>query len=240
MWDFQNTTRETRAEEWLWPTVASWALLGAALEMTVRLAILRRKQAQAPDGPPAAFLFLGAWMCCYHFMYYDVLLGLMGLVLLATEPRRYLEPLLLAIIPLRRGALSPGLRAYHGPNLPAERLPPVPLLQAGYRHLFVLNRMAPSMFVLLLAVQYVFPHVGLGNHWGPPWDTFSLMAIWAWCGWQWLRHGDKVATSWEQPPQEPRQPPPLRSDLSAERDGVLAALPASTPRALVASSGSPS
>ena len=23
------------------------------------------------------------------------------------------------------------------------------------------------------------------------WDTFTLAGVWAWCGWQWLRHGEK-------------------------------------------------
>ena len=88
-----------------------WGMILFALENTVRLAVLRRGQAAAaPDGPPAAFLFLGAWMCCYHFMYYDALLGAMGLFLLFTEPRRFLSPLLVVLAPLRSRAGRPGRR----------------------------------------------------------------------------------------------------------------------------------
>jgi hypothetical protein len=58
---------------------------------------------------------------------------------------------------------------------------------------------------MLLLIHYVFPVLGLGSHWGTPWDTFTLAVVWAWCGWQWLRHGEKVATSWGG--AEPGEPP---------------------------------
>jgi hypothetical protein len=173
-------------------SLIGWVLILFALENTVRLAVMRRRQAASPDGPPAAFLFLGAWMCCYHFMYYDALLGSMGLFLLFTEPRRYLSPLLLALAPLRG---PPAVLAYHRAALP-EGLPrPVPL-DVTPRAVWTLNRMAPTAFALLLAIHYVFPALHWGDHWGTPWDTFTLVGVWAWCGWQWLRHGEKVATKW--------------------------------------------
>jgi hypothetical protein len=181
-----------------------WAALLFALECTVRLAVLRRRQAAAPDGPPAAFLFLGAWMCCYHFMYYDVLLGALGLFLLFTEPRRYLAPLLVALAPLRNAVAGPAVVAYHRAAVP-DVLPPAVPLELAPRAVWTLNRMAPTAYVLLLATNYLFPGLGLGSHWGPPWDTFCLAGVWAWCGWQWLRHGEKVATSWED--GEPAEPP---------------------------------
>ena len=89
-----------------------WAMIAFALENTVRLAVLRRRQAVAPDGPPAAFLFLGAWICCFHFMYYDALLGALGVFLLWTKPRRYISPLLVALAPVphrHRGSHLHGL-----------------------------------------------------------------------------------------------------------------------------------
>jgi hypothetical protein len=185
---------------WLALQLTGWALLLFALEATVRLAILRPKQARAADGPPAAFLFLGAWMSCYHFMYYDALLGALGLFLLFTEPRRYLAPLLVVLAPLRNEAAGPALVGYHRPG-PPEALPaPVPI-SVGPRAVWVLNRMAPTALLLLLLIHYAFPHLGLGSHWGPPWDTFALGGVWAWSAWQWLRHGEKVATSWGEEPQ---------------------------------------
>jgi arabinofuranan 3-O-arabinosyltransferase len=175
--------------------VFGWAMILFALENTVRLAVMRRRQAAAPDGPPAAFLFLGAWMCCYHFMYYDALLGAMGLFLLFTEPRRYLSPLLVVLARLRGESAGAAVAAYHRPALP-EGLPPAVPLDLAPRAVWTLNRMAPTAFLLLLVIHYVFPALHWGDHWGTPWDTFTLVGVWAWCGWQWLRHGEKVATKW--------------------------------------------
>ena len=188
--------RYVRIPVWLATSLIGWATLLFALENTVRLVVLRRKQATTPDGPPAAFLFLGAWMCCFHFMYYDALLGALGLFLLFTEPRRYLSPLLVLLAPLRNDVAGRAVTAYHRPVLPEGLPPPVPL-HVGPRAVWTLNRLAPTAFVLLLLIHYLFPVLGLGSHWGTPWDTFTLAGVWAWCGWQWLRHGEKVATSWE-------------------------------------------
>jgi hypothetical protein len=180
---------------WLAALLSGWAMLLFALENTVRLAVLRRKYIAAPDGPPAAFLFLGAWMCCFHFMYYDALLGAAGLFLLFTEPRRYLAPLLVVFAPLRDDDAGRAVVAYHRPALPEALPPPVPLCVTP-RGVWVLNRMAPTAFVLLLLIHYLFPVLGWGSHWGTPWDTFALAGVWAWCGWQWLRRGEKVAAGW--------------------------------------------
>jgi hypothetical protein len=180
---------------WLANWLGGWALVLLALENTVRMAVMRWRRAAPPDGPPAAFLFLGAWMCCYHFMYYDALLGSLGLFLLFTEPRRYLSPLLVALGRLRNEAAGSAVVAYHRPGLPPGLVPPA-LLDVTPRAVWTLNRLAPTAWVLLLIIHYVFPALNWGNHWGTPWDTFTLAGVWAWCGWQWLRHGEKVATSW--------------------------------------------
>ncbi len=198
--DFKDTPIDDRDKDGLAPTFLGWGLLVLVLEVTVRLAVLRRREAaRAVDGPPAAFLLLGAWMGCFHFMYYDVLLAALPVFLLFTEPSRYLQPLLLAVVPLRRGALPEEAAAYHRPAPPPRAMPTLSLLSIGYQHVWVLNRLAPTAYVFLVATQYLFPHLRLGSHWGPPWDTFCLIALWLWCGWQWLCHGEKVATNWSDP-----------------------------------------
>jgi hypothetical protein len=197
-WLFTFNDNEHRDGNWLLPAWIGWGLILLVLEGTVRLVFLRRQQARSPDGPPAAFLFLGAWMCCYHFMYYDVLLGFLPLGLLFTDPRRYLKPLLLAVVPLRRSLADPGLIAYYQPALPRGAIRPSPWLRPAYGQIWVLNRMAPTLFLLLVAVQHLFPLFNWGCHYGQPWDTFCLMWLWLWCSWQWLRRGEKVATSWDE------------------------------------------
>jgi hypothetical protein len=49
----------------------------------------------------------------------------------------------------------------------------------------------------LLALFFLVPHSADGIDYlvtngkpifhSPPFDTFCLLALWAWCGWQWLR-----------------------------------------------------
>src|SRR5262249_20016483 len=134
-------------------------------------------------------------------MYYDALLGALGLFLLFTEPRRYLSPLLVVLAPLR-GA-GRGVLAYHRAALP-EGLPPPAVLDPTPRAVWTLNRMAPTAYLLLLMTHYLSPLLDWGSQWGQPWDTLTLAGVWAWCGWQWLRHGEKVATSWDDgAPPEP-------------------------------------
>jgi hypothetical protein len=53
--------------------------------------MLRRNEARAATGVPAAYLLLGAFLCCYHFMYYDVLISALPVFLLYTDPWRYLR-----------------------------------------------------------------------------------------------------------------------------------------------------
>ena len=48
---------------------------------------LRRKPGNV-TGTAAGFLVLGAYLCCYRFMYYDSLLSLFPIAVLAAAPRR--------------------------------------------------------------------------------------------------------------------------------------------------------
>jgi arabinofuranan 3-O-arabinosyltransferase len=246
---------------WLVPSLAGWALLVGFLEMTVRLAVVRKEQARAVTGPPAAFLLLGAWLCCYHFMYYDVLLAALPVLLLFADPGRYFEPLYLTNVPLGRvtggaaaarwchpeGALTGRFGvawvalllaafpravllltlslAVVGGGLPWPLLVPAavegapsllafayvsavvvarlvrPLLPPPqYRSIVVLNRIVPTLVLLLLLTQPLFPALRLGSYYGPPWDTWILMALWLWAGWRWLRQPAPAAPRKEAQP----------------------------------------
>ena len=136
------------------------------------LTALRWKQRRVTTGPVPAFLFLAAWMLCYHFMYYDTLLSVLPFFLLCAEPRRYLEPIFVALLPVSANRLSSDLAAYYRPRLPDEYPSPVPTLQPGHRHLLVLNRMVPSVLLLMLTLEHLSGSLGLGvsvtGYWSPP------------------------------------------------------------------------
>lgn len=167
--------------------VAGSALLATVLVTTAGFALWRREQARAVTGPPAAFLLLGAWLCCFHFMYYDVLLTALPVFLLFDEPRRYLKPRVLVTVPLEAGhaAVNP-------------------------RSLCLVNNVVLTILGLLLVTEYVHPHMGVEvfvwaaplaplrdvlpqplefttNLMGTPWNTFLLLGLWGWCAWLWVR-----------------------------------------------------
>jgi hypothetical protein len=198
-------------------SVAGWigvALLATAGGLLALAALVGRRQAKRVTGPPAAFLLLGAWLCCFHFMYYDVLLTALPVFLLFTEPRRYLEPRFLAIVPLTASDLGEAVTEPYRPVLDPPYPAPFRLVLPGQRYLWVLNSMTLYLVLLLLAVEHLFPTLRFAgtltlsvtaafpDPWqaqssfqvtmaqyvdGQPWDLYCLILIWFWCGWLWLR-----------------------------------------------------
>lgn len=88
-------------------TLVGWGLFAAALATTVWVTLRHRRAARQTEGPAAAFVFLGAWLSCYHFIYYDTLLAALPVALLFLEPRRHFRshlrprlsvPLVLAVL----------------------------------------------------------------------------------------------------------------------------------------------
>jgi hypothetical protein len=191
-------------------TLAAWALFLAVLELTVRTAVLRKDQARGVTGPPAAFLFFGAWLSCFHFMYYEVLLTALPVFLLLTEPSRYLQPTFVAVLGPSQLPLRPDMTEYHQPR-PARAYPRGwTELPVGSPNLWVLNSLTLSLVALLVVTDYLFPLLGVEvwasgsvfklweaavpqplrlstKHAGTPWSTFVVLGLWLWCGWLWLR-----------------------------------------------------
>jgi hypothetical protein len=66
-------------------TLAGWGLWLIVVGITTAVVILRKRQSGSVAG--AAFLFLGAFLSCIHFMYYDVLLAALPVFLLFVGPK---------------------------------------------------------------------------------------------------------------------------------------------------------
>jgi hypothetical protein len=149
---------------------------------TALVALLRWRRPAAVAGPPAAFLLLGGWLSCYHFMYYDVLLAALPVALLFTDPWRYLD---VHFLRRPKQPLPPEALAYYDPRLGA----PLPEGPPPDRGRWVWNAMPPTALVLVLALPYLCVWIDPSHHY-PPMDLFTLLALWAWCGWTWLRRPD--------------------------------------------------
>ncbi len=145
----------------LLPDRLGFALWLAAAALTLFVAAWRWRRPAGFSGTPAAFLLLGAWLSCFHFMYYDVLLALLPVYLLLADLHQR-----------------------------------TPRRAAG----FILAGMSPAarLLLVLLALLFVAPHIADGVDYlatngkpifhSPPFDTFCLLALWVWCGWQCLRN----------------------------------------------------
>jgi hypothetical protein len=189
-------------------TLIGWALLGSVVAGTAALCLVRKEQSRALAGPPAAFLLLGAWLSCYHFMYYDVLLTALPVALLLTEPRRYLSPVLMAIAAVPETTAKGGLLQRYQPGLDCPAPAAGVFLPVGEQNLCVRNSMTLTLVALLVLSDLLLPALGMEvsisapalkhvpiplpitfstAYDGTPWPTFCVLALWLWCGWLWLR-----------------------------------------------------
>lgn len=142
-------------------SIVGWSMFLGCLLLTVYLPLSRPRQARAVNGTTAGFLLMGAWLACFHFMYYDILLTVLPIFVLLAEPRSYLQPILFTVAPMKEpdaGQLADYYRAW-----PPESQPYVPALQPGFRNVWVLNRMVPNILALLLVVEHWFPRIGLAG-----------------------------------------------------------------------------
>jgi hypothetical protein len=202
LFDFKLDDRGPHAE------LATW--LGRGLVLAVAggcllVALLRPRRVTAPEGPPAAFLLLGGWLTCLHFMYYDTLLAALPVCLLFTDPARCLDvrfwrpppgPVPAEVLAYYRqvphfdywmgnpGPVPAEVLAYYRPPLSAAALAP-PLL-GGWRPRWVFNHVPLTLLVLICGLTQLGPILDPLWHFAP-YDTFGLLLLWGWCGWRTLR-----------------------------------------------------
>jgi arabinofuranan 3-O-arabinosyltransferase len=167
--------------------------------MTAAVALARRRMVRAIDGYGAAFVGIGAWASCYHFIYYDTALAAFPVALLLTDPWRFLRPTLLAAEPVPEE-----LRGYYSPRLLREPPPDATSVPVVPRSAAVLNSMVLTCVALLILIEQGLNNVAIAGsvsiEWlptswsipqplrfsttqqGTPWDTFVLLALWVYCG----------------------------------------------------------
>jgi hypothetical protein len=104
---------------------------------------------------------LGAWLSCFHFIYYDSLLSALPVFLVLTQahwspPGFNLSPFVLAVV----------------------------TFLVVYELAFVWLGIDVSITFGFLTPQHSTPTKWLlsTRQPGTPWDTFALLALWAYCG----------------------------------------------------------
>jgi hypothetical protein len=182
----------------------AWALWGSVLAATVAIYALRADRKRS-TGVGAGFLFLGAYLTCFHFMYYDVLISVAALAVLFADPKRFVRTEPFAIEPTPAAPQVPP---------PRELTAAAPLKPFGARMLGYINSLPLTLVVALfltensLSGMELEATVGIRRFATPaadgstnihvprlradtgvkfPLDTFLLMSLWAWCGWRLLR-----------------------------------------------------
>jgi hypothetical protein len=202
--------------------ILGWGMWGVVLGVMLLAVWLRRRQARELTGPAATFLLLSSFFCCYHFMYYDFLLAGLPILLLFTEPRRYLQaipwrpPRWLA----RKASVAPdrlpprAWQCYYEPGIDDLTPPPMPLLPDGRRIRWVRAPMAPLLCFLVLVLPGICFLLYPSDHY-PPGDTYGLLVLWAWCAYRVFR--DRTTG----PAGEPASSPGAFAVNGAVRTGQL-------------------
>jgi hypothetical protein len=164
--------------------VGGWAVWGAVFVPTVGL-YLWRGDKRYRTGLGAGFLFLGSYLCCYRFMYYDALLSALPLAVLFADPGRFLRPTAVVVGgPVRwTGYVN------------SAPLTLVVLLYLVENWLLQLGLEGTARLGFLDPGEKPAPSVSGELSLYYPIDTFVLIGIWAWAGVRLLIGGD-----WGEPP----------------------------------------
>lgn len=215
--DFDNPAEEQRKSARV--DALAMGLWGAVFGATALLYLLRGDRSRA-TGVSAGFLFLGAYLTCLHFMYYDALVSAAALAVLFAEPRQFLRTKSFAIEP---AAEEPAVPAARGLPSPAAPHRPFGARMRGYVNSFPLT-VALALFVqenslsgmeleATVGIRYfATPADGGTNAKVPrlkadtginyPADTFLLLLLWGWCGVQLLRRREEGERGREPPCSE--------------------------------------
>ena len=186
--------------------LCGWAVWGVVLAATI-LIYLTRGDRRHPTGLGAGFLFLGAFLTCYRFMYYDILLSLVAVAVLLAEPWRAFRTVVFNLSAV-----------VHLPTPGRDLVPPAPApdpfgpRQVGYLNSFPLTVLV-CLYVLANMILGLLPEATFGvGSWATaapgdaaavtprlrfegtlayPWDTALILLLWAWCGGKLLVRGDE-------------------------------------------------
>jgi arabinofuranan 3-O-arabinosyltransferase len=185
----------------------AWSLWGVVIATTTWI-YLRYGDRQRSTGVGIGFLFFGAFLTCYRFMYYDLLLSAVGFAALLSEPKRFLRTHVFGLTPVSQTPVLGTARELNPPQPTTNIL--------GSRLLGYINSFPLTVLVLLLLVENSFsgmnlqatlgfgyyarvttgadgatgiatPRVEADSGSSNPMDTYLIFMLWMWCGLQLIR-----------------------------------------------------
>ncbi|VTU02384.1 hypothetical protein : Uncharacterized protein (Fragment) OS=mine drainage metagenome GN=B1A_16613 PE=4 SV=1: DUF2029 [Gemmataceae bacterium] len=194
----------------------AWALWGAILAATAAVYVKRGDRTRF-TGVGIAFLFFGAYLTCYRFMYYDALLAAAGCACLLADPARLLRS-------TRAFGLTPGPALPIDPAGRSLRVPVPEWAPLGPRALGYVSSVPLTLFVLLLvyenamsgmdlqgtvgfgyyarattgadgATAVATPKLRVDTGVNYPWETALVFVMWLWCGWALVRGAEARAAA---------------------------------------------
>jgi hypothetical protein len=187
VWEGENAAEHP--EDHPLPALLGWGLWTTVLGFTLFVLWRRREQRKALTGPPAAFVLSAAIFSCYHFLYYDFIVAGLPVLLMFTEPRRYVELLFWQRPRWLRCRRSPSGEGEAKPLSTKE---------------WLMAAMPPLILVVIVVVPAISCIRDPSYHF-PPSDTFTLLFLWAWCGYRMLRPGEEAAPSSLQAPRSMKE-----------------------------------
>ncbi len=195
--DLPEAERASPAARWI-----GWAAWGTVLATTVAVS-LRWADRRRTVGVGPAFVYLGAYLSCYRFMYYDALLSAVGFAVLLVDVNRFRRATAFAPVPPPTDARPSWWGAVNSPPLTL-------LVVLG----LIENSLGAADLRATLAVGRWggTPKVAFATTTDYPWDTFILLAVWAWCGLR-LVLGDEGRS---QPPSSASSAAPMSGERMSD------------------------
>ena len=180
-YDIVREKRETNFAK-----IAAWVVWFIAVELCIRIWMLRRKRHELPlVGSFPAFLFLGSFLCCYHFMYYDSLMASFGIfVLLAESPHRFFNPAMGRLEVERSTTKSSGVVLVNSVvlTLLAVLIIHENMIQGlNVQATMAVGYLAHDLQLPNGETKHVVPTMYLESGVRYPWDTIVIIVIWVWC-----------------------------------------------------------
>jgi arabinofuranan 3-O-arabinosyltransferase len=163
--------------------LVSWAVLFAVFAATMIVYWVWGRPRKL-TGLSAGFLFLGCYLCCFRFMYYDALLSALPVAVLFAYPLWYLRG---REWTAKDGEPAGRRFAFRFNSFPLTILALLMLSQTWFLQMqpFATVKWVPfnREVTLLAAMDYNYAT-----------DTLLLIALWMWAGWQMVRSGSRPET----------------------------------------------